>query len=258
MGPGARGEAERSVNLIGLLHPTHQLICTEAAGGLHPGCILHSPRELSRKHPRLSHLLHLPPRFPKPAGPRDPDSVDLRGVLTRHSCPQGSQRRDHAPRERRCSGQTLDASWSQCGPHRSPPGTHSKEPPSDPRTTTQQLSWEGEDSNRGTQHDSETCDRGIWCPPQSFPGVRSTVVVLKMSGRMKGWMDGQVLKALRSLDSGSHYLASPAYPRRAMPFKGPAHSFPSDFVQGPPPLVTRPHTWTGCPDPECQGQVPPG
>ena len=73
------------------------------------------------------------------------------------------------PRERRCSGQTLDAPWSQCGQHRSPPGTHFKEPLSDPWTSTQQLSWEGEDSNRGTQHDSETYDRGIWHPTAILP-----------------------------------------------------------------------------------------
>ena len=50
------------------------------------------------------------------------------------------------PRER-CSGKTLDAPWSQCGQHRSPPGTHFKESLSDPWTSTQQLSWEG--WNRG-------------------------------------------------------------------------------------------------------------
>lgn len=74
---------------------------------------------------------------------------------------------------------------------------------------------------------------GFGVPPQSFHEVRSTVVVLKVNGRMKAWMDRQTLKALKSLDSGSHYQANPAYPRRAMPFKDPAHSFPSDFVQGP-------------------------
>lgn len=94
------------------------------------------------------------------------------------------------PRERRGSRQTLDASWSQCRQHRSAPGTQFKGPLSNPWTTTQQLSWEGEDSNGALNVIVKPVTEGSGVPLQSFHEVRSTGVVLNMNGQIKGWMDG--------------------------------------------------------------------